>query len=118
MQQAVVLDHRVRGVEPGPMDLVDLLLGKPCLLGKAVVVLLHPAVDEPLSPQVAQDVVRRRWPLVIFDRTLLRLNIKPLFGWKFQVFSKIPNILQNTRYLAVLYIKKQLASCQMFSILV
>ena len=118
MEGAVILDHRVRGVKPGPVDLVDLLLGKPSLLGQAIVVLLHPAVDEPLPPQVAQYVVCRRRPLVVFDKTLFWLNNSTKYSaiirlniiWQ----NTELNILQNTRYSAVLYNKKQLASCQMY----
>ena len=65
VQGAVVLDYGVRGIEPRAVDLVDLLLGESRLLGQAVVVLLHPAVDDALPPQVAQDEVRQRRALVL-----------------------------------------------------
>mmetsp|Transcript_36113 Transcript_36113/g.64595 ORF Transcript_36113/g.64595 Transcript_36113/m.64595 type:complete len:257 (-) Transcript_36113:271-1041(-) len=60
MQGAAVLDHRVGGVVPAAVDLIDEVLGKPSLLGQAVMVLLHPVVDVAFPRQEPKDDVGGR----------------------------------------------------------
>ena len=56
-QGAVIADHRVGGVIPGPVDLYHVLLRPARLLRQPVMILLDPGVDQAQGPQGSQGQV-------------------------------------------------------------